>query len=146
MRDERLMQPFASLFLDGRGEHGAELTTVLPTGIDEGEIVALLKDDAVLRERIYCDAEQLGFHNCSTVIAVFSYEGDYFTEEISDIWAYVEIDIGLTAMIHGTAEEQRQELEGLEEAAQICDGMAGTEAHAGTLAAMIRALKEKSDG
>ena len=110
---ESLRKPYLSVFLDGRNEHGSHVLTMPGDSVsDHGEIISLLESqEDGIAEQIISEAEKAGFEINHCVVTIWRQQHDHIC-----YWEYVGLDLLLTELMIGTADEQRAEFLAMEAA------------------------------
>lgn len=114
---DQARKPFLSLFMDGRNENGTHLLPVLPDSLgDGGDIADALSEAGDFSETIFSEAEKLGHSVGHNIVTIWDWnKPDYSPGGIGDgYFEYLYICPLLTELFHGTADEQRNILAGLE--------------------------------
>ena len=105
---ELIRQPWISLFMDGRNEHGTHLIRMMPNGFSEDEysIDDMLDSQSEDVERVFKQAEKAGYKAgcCIVVICRVEREDFDYCYEITDLCEE------LTELMHGGAVEQLSKL------------------------------------
>lgn len=107
-----IREPWTSLLMDGRNEHGTHFLEMSPDNlfINERARSEMLDSSDPTVERIFSEAESLGYVvGCVIVVSCTAYEDEYgYHYELS------KLDNDLTRLIFGDPEEQIKNLKAIQ--------------------------------
>lgn len=107
-----IRKPWLSLYMDGRNEHGTHLLPCVPDGVGvclDG-VSNMLHCQEPDVERIFARAESLGFADGHVIVATVDVEEP---DKQLSIYRLDDVDYDLTCLMHGSPEEQAEDLEAL---------------------------------
>ena len=102
-----LRQPFLSVYLDGRNEHGSHVLPLAANSIGDGDILKemeeALDDQAIgYAERVIDEAERLNYKIGDAVVTTWKRTGPH----VEDYWELASVDALLSALFFGAPSEQ----------------------------------------
>jgi hypothetical protein len=106
---QALEQPYYTVFIDGRNEHGSHVLPCPGDAVtDHQDIESQLEDQSEgLAEKIISEAEALGHTVGHCVVTIWRHTGGDLDDP--GYWEYLRVDQFLTELLCGTAEQQERD-------------------------------------